>query len=759
MPPPACRPGVRQVLSYGRRLLGRVRRELRALAEKRRNRQQPTFIPAGAALPAQGRFAFVDQDFVAALAADFPDFPELLRRQADDALEHRFDLLGSGPTVVAHGTPCRGVEGIAYAMSLPVHADRAGNWLAGRINAANLAESQRLWRLVDAGYVPIDWQLDFKSGYRWREDCWHRDIRFADSAGVDVKVPWELARCQHLPALALACHFAAGGHPGFRSIEDYACALRNQALDFFATNPPGFGVNWACAMDVAIRATNLLLARDIALAAGVRFDAEFEAAFAATLRAHGRHVVANLEWAPRHRGNHYLADVAGLAFIAAGLPGDAEVDAWLAFATQELVAEIDYQFHADGSNFEASVCYHRLSAEIVLWTAALLADLPPEKKAALQRPQRHRALPRLRAEALPLHALPWGGGESPLTAGCWQRLARMAGFTRALTRPDGLVVQFGDNDSGRFVTLGSGEQLRAGNDPAAPAWSLDHGALVAGIDALLRTAAGHAADPAARLVCGLAGRSVGAAVFAPAAPVSAVAATGARPATPAAADDLAPPVAPFADEHAWADASARRAAAGSRWTSRFAASLSSYPLHLSAGLECASFPGIGCYVLRGPRLYLAIRCGEIGLAGLGAHAHCDQLAIELVIDGETRVRDPGSYLYTALPDRRNAYRSVAAHHAPRVAGREPADLTRHLFDLRGAAEGQCLYFGPRGFVGRHAGYGAWVWRQIVVDEEGIDVHDYCAADGGEPALLLADPTPQQLPFSPAYGRLLESAPR
>ncbi|KAF0168484.1 MAG: heparinase II/III family protein [bacterium] len=158
--------------------------------------------------------------------------------------------------------------------------------------------------------------------------------------------------------------------------------------------------------------------------------------------------------------------------------------------------------------------------------------------------------------------------------------------------------------------------------------------------------------------------------------------------------------------------------------------------------------------MRGQRLYLAIRCGEIGLAGLGAHAHCDQLAIELVIDGETRVRDPGTYLYTALPERRNAYRSVAAHHAPRVAGREPADLSRHLFDLRGAAEGQCLYFGPRGFVGRHAGYGPFVYRMIEIADDAVVVHDF--ADGG---LVLTDPTPEPLPFSPAYGRLVESLPR
>lgn len=703
------------------RALRRARRELRCIFERLRDRRRPTFVAIGAPLPPHSRFAFLNADFIAALAADFPDFPELLRRQAADALEHRFDLLGSGPTVVAHGVPCHGVEGVIYAMSQPVHADRAGNWLGGRINGANLAEAKRLWRLADAGYVPIDWQLDFKSGYRWREDCWHRDIGFAESAGVDVKVPWELARCQHLPALALACHFAAGGYPGFHPAEDYACALRNQMLDFFATNPPGFGVNWVCAMDVAIRATNLLLARDIALAAGASFDAEFEAAFAAALRAHGRHVVVNLEWAPRHRGNHYLADVAGLAFIAAWLPGDAEVDAWLAFAAQELVAEIDYQFHADGSNFEASVCYHRLSAEIVLWTAALLVGLPPEKKTVLQRPQRHRALPRLRAEARPLHALPWGGGESPLPTACWQRLGRMADFTRALTRPDGLVVQFGDNDSGRFITLGSGEQLRTNNDPSALGWSLDHGALIAGIQALTCVGRDESVgdDPGSRLITALAGGM-------------------------AFCTQRDKPTQVVGNESDLRLAFTRFES--TQPESRRTISFNARP-GLLDGLHLAAFPGMGCYVFRSHRLYLAVRCGEIGLNGLGAHAHCDQLAIELVIDGKTLTRDPGTFIYSPFPEIRNTYRSVRAHHAPHVTGREPANLKLHIFDLRGAAEGRCGYFGPRGFVGHHSGYGQNVYRLIALEDDRVLIHDFA-----EGRLELDSSAPEPLRFSPGYGR-------
>lgn len=159
-----------------------------------------------------------------------------------------------------------------------------------------------------------------------------------------------------------------------------------------------------------------------------------------------------------------------------------------------------------------------------------------------------------------------------------------------------------------------------------------------------------------------------------------------------------------------------------------------------------AFMGMGCFVFRSPRLYLAVRCGEIGISGLGAHAHCDQLGIELVLDGVDHVRDPGTFVYTASIEKRNAYRSATAHHVPRVAGREPANLNLGPFDLRGAAEGECLYFGSKGFIGRHAGYGAWVYRIVALEDDGISVLDYAEGD-----LELSDPTPVPLPFSSGYG--------
>ena len=681
------------------------------------------------------RFAFMDAKFVRRLSQGFPEYPPLVLAQTEKAIAHCFDLLGSGPVVVKRGMQCAGVGGLLYSLSAITTTERARDGFSSNINRSNRNTARYLSSLLDDAYVPIDWQLDFKSGYRWREDVWHGDIRFGHLRGVDVKVPWELARMQHLPTLAMAAHFSRSGLPGFRRTEIYAREFRNQVLDFIASNPPEFGVNWACPMDVAIRVANWLVARDIFVASGEVFGDDFESIFTASVTAHARHIVNNLEWAPQVRGNHYLADITGLLLAAVYLPSSAEVDSWLAFSVQELIVETHYQFHEDGSNFEASVCYHRLSSEIVLWAAAFLANLNPAQKVVLKSFRHHQwsATPKLKNSPIVFHSLPGGEGESPLPDSFWSRLKAMAQFSAAMTRPDGTVVQFGDNDSGRFPTVGSGEQLRTENDPTSPRWSLDHGALIAGIHALAGLTGEGALiklDVAATCLSALAGYK-----------------TDEKP-SPASGAGLSTTSYLVGDLQTWEIMYARFIAVPTafRWTSVFEAKTDG----LIDGMELKAFRGMGCYIVRSPRLYLAIRCGEIGLAGLGAHAHSDQLAIELVMDGESKVRDPGTYTYTAFPDKRNLYRSALAHHVPRVMGKEPANLAQGVFNLSGSPRGECLYFGPHGFVGRHAGYGAWVYRMVVLEIGRVVIVDF--SEGG---LKIVDPTPEQLPYSQAYGRLME----
>ena len=165
----------------------------------------------------------------------------------------------------------------------------------------------------------IDWHVDFRSGYRWHSTEWYRYIPFGHAEGVDIKLPWELGRMQHLPQLAWAYTLAVRDVEGMRNPSVYLKEYQNQVLDFIAMNPPRFGVQWVCAMDVAIRAVNLLVARDLFITAGAEFDTHFEEFLGRYIYDHGLHIVKNLEWFSGRRSNHYLANICGLVFISSYL--------------------------------------------------------------------------------------------------------------------------------------------------------------------------------------------------------------------------------------------------------------------------------------------------------------------------------------------------------------------------------------------------------------------------------------------------------
>ena len=685
------------------------------------------------------------------------DLPSSLEEQlpelADHIFSHRFDLLGSGWVTVHYGMQCRGVEGLRFESGPAVVADREGEWLAEQVSAPNVAESRRLWRLVadheaSAAYQPIDWQLDFKSGYRWDARTWYGDIPRAVRPGQDLKVPWELARMQHLPVLALARALAAEGRLGGVSAESCDAEFRAQILDFLATNPPRYGVNWACAMDVAIRLTNWLLARDLFLSSGAVFDAPFEEALARSVYEHGRYILRHLEGGAGMRGNHYLADVSGLLFAAAYLPATRETDAWLAFGVQEIVSETDHQFHADGSHFEDSVCYHRMSAEMVVWSAALVLGLPAARRHALTayEDRVHAVRPALRPAPLPHYPVPGRQEFSPFPDWFWERLERMGQFASDVTKPCGHVVQIGDNDNGRFLKLHplyerttvsaardcyanlSGYTGLADGDTYLDDDHLDFRPFVGLLAGILDRSDWIDFAGECSLETRLIRRSIGV-------PVAAR--------HPQRIDSAG-------SVQVWEESVAPAAlvSPGRHQTYCFEAPGAS----LLTGLSCCAYPDFGLYIFRSPRLYLSIRCGSTEGRSVRAHTHADQLAIELQIDGRDRVRDPGTYLYTPLPERRNEYRGVGAHFAPRVAGLEPVDLSVGIFPLGGFVAGECRYFGSLGFCGRHAGFGAPVSRTVRLETNTVVVEDWLEVPGSsELRLELSSDGSEGTRFSKGYG--------
>jgi hypothetical protein len=229
-----------------------------------------------------------------------------LRAEADDLLEHRLELLGSGPV--------------------------------------SLGEE-------------IDWHRDFKSGYRWPRD-FYQDVvptRLDDSS--DAKVPWELSRSHHLLTLARAA----------RLFEDerYATELERQLRSWLDENPPGYGINWTNPMEVALRAVNWVWT--VRTVEAFRpLDADLRSRLAGALQVHARHIAANLEGTPYLRSNHYLSDILGLLAVGAALDRDPTAERFFVKAQKALEQEIQSQVHDDGIGFEASLPYHGLALEIFL---------------------------------------------------------------------------------------------------------------------------------------------------------------------------------------------------------------------------------------------------------------------------------------------------------------------------------------------------------------------------------------------------------
>ena len=558
-------------------------RRARAAWERHQDLARGTHPPLRLGLPWRNRMSVQASDIG-------PDLHGPLRILGDRYRRHCFDLLGSGWVEVSYGMGCNGFAGRSFPAQPRRAADRDGAWLAGELNASNVATARELWRRIDDGsYQPIDWQIDFRSGYRWRADVHFSTLEVPVDTGADVKVPWELSRLQHLPQLALCAILAGSGAAGFAPANEYLRELRYQLLDFLALNPPRFGVNWMCPMDIGIRVANVLLALDLVIGADLDPGQDIIDIVLRAAREHADHIATHLEWLESGRSNHYLANLVGLLWAASYLPSDLQTDGWLAFASAELLQEADRQFLPDGGNYEGSTNYHRLSGELVLFGIALLADLGKHDVARL------------------------GGAAVP--APLCDKLFRAAELTRAITKPDGGAVQIGDTDSGRVFKLtpvGRIELTAKGVEFRENA--LDHRTFVDGVGALFGIGSARTLDAV------VVGRLAAGRTFA--AP---------RQADVADHGDLDAAIAKI--EALPADCRRQR-------------HIDTADAASSAVWRRYAFPDFGLYIFSVSGAFIAFRCAPRPPAGapLG-HTHDDNLAVEYVFGSERRNRSGIAVLY------------------------------------------------------------------------------------------------------------------
>lgn len=302
---------------------------------------------------------FYFPDKVSDLDSELNDGLNRILKKANQAVEHKIDLMGSG--------------------------------------------------LISLG-VNINWLQDYKSGDIWPAGYFRGIDYINQGRSSDVKTVWELSRMQWLIPCGQA--YVLTGD------EKYARASKKVIESWIASNPYAMTVNWGVTMEPAMRIFVFIWLFYAFSKSEAWSDQKFRSSFLVSLFNHAIFTERFIERSDLN-GNHFTADAAAL--VAAGSFFGAGIDSerWLKSGVNDLETEIFRQVGADGVDFEGSVAYHRLVAELFL-IAAMFAKSSGYK----------------------------------LTFEYLERLKLMGYFSAAYSRPDGTSPLLGDADDARTLPFG-----------------------------------------------------------------------------------------------------------------------------------------------------------------------------------------------------------------------------------------------------------------------------------------------------------------
>lgn len=298
--------------------------------------------------------------------------------------------------------------------------DFAGNWPDESRDTLAKAEKAmaNIVDLLGSGEISlgeevadIQWNQDYKTNIAWPNGFFRRIDYNNPERPSDVKFPWEISRMQWLIPLGQAYRITGE--------ERYAEKVRDLIADWIRKNPFAYSVNWACTMDVAIRAMTWTWLFHAFSDSTAWQNRTFRFEFLKSMYLHGDFTARHLERGDVN-GNHYTADAAGFVFCGLFFAGAGPAEAWLRDGQKILESEILLQVFEDGVDFEASVPYHRLVQEFFMLAAIYLEHCG------------HRVSPAYR-----------------------NRLQKMAEFTSGYCRPDGSIPLWGDADDARALPFGN----------------------------------------------------------------------------------------------------------------------------------------------------------------------------------------------------------------------------------------------------------------------------------------------------------------
>jgi hypothetical protein len=297
-------------------------------------------------------------------------------------------------------------------MRLPLQQRQSPEETKWLLDTARKILEEHHWQLLGHGELSfgeeINWLRDPVSGAQWPRD-YHASVALMHEDGSEVRSLWELNRLGHLIILGRAYALTAD--------ERFAEDFFSQVESWRKQNRYGYGPNWSCAMEAALRVMNLLAAFHFFRHSQTLSEPRL-AMLLAVFEEHGNYIRGHLEFSYIATGNHYLSDVVGLLWLGICLPELEKADAWRTLGFGEMLREMDKQVLMDGADYESSTGYHRFVLELFLYSFILC-----------------------RANSIEIEDK------------YWRRLRSMFAYLRAYLSPDGHAPLIGDSDSGQVVPI------------------------------------------------------------------------------------------------------------------------------------------------------------------------------------------------------------------------------------------------------------------------------------------------------------------
>lgn len=217
----------------------------------------------------------------------------------------------------------------------------------------------------------IDWRRDYVNNVA-SGAAYCRLIPYLDFTRVgDHKIIWELNRHQHLVLLAQAYRLTGR--------QEFFGEILAQLESWFATNPYMRGINWASALEVALRALSWIW---VFHWAGEAMEPDFRQRFLAELYRHGCYLEHNLSiyFSPN---THLLGEAVVLHALGVLFPKFPKARKWERLGAQIVREQVERQVREDGSHFEQSSYYHVYAMDLFLLHQAL-AETSPAFRAKLE---------------------------------------------------------------------------------------------------------------------------------------------------------------------------------------------------------------------------------------------------------------------------------------------------------------------------------------------------------------------------------------